>query len=79
MVGVTAARNGRGQTRRPSPQQRQQQPATPPADNYALIVGGMISCRRRAALLLDTRPAREQHDNFHRALRALYERLGGRS
>jgi hypothetical protein len=77
MVGVTAARNGRGQTRRPSPQRQQATP--PPADNYALIVGGMISCRRCAALLLDTRPAREQHDQFHTALRCLWDATGARS
>jgi len=70
-------RNGRGQARRPSPQRQQAPP--PPADNYSLIVGGMISCRRCAALLLDTRPAREQHDGFHQSLRKMWDALGGRS
>jgi hypothetical protein len=71
-------RNGRGQ--RSTTQRQPNQPAAPAStpDPYTLIVGGLVSCRRCAALLPDTRPARDQHDQFHQALRALYERLGAR-
>jgi hypothetical protein len=44
-----------------------------------MIVGGLVACRRCACLLQDTRPARDQHDSFHGALREMYERIGGRS
>jgi hypothetical protein len=76
LVVVTASRNGRGRT---SAQRQPAQPTTPPAaDNYALLIGGLVSCRRCACLLQDTRPARDQHDNHHAALRAMYERIGDR-
>lgn len=66
---MTAAQNGRAQRR----------PEIPGASaNYTMVVGGMISCRRCACLLLDTRPSRDQHDNHHAALRAMYERIGSR-
>lgn len=67
---MTAARNGQREGRRQVPGA---------AVNYVQAVGGMISCRRCSALLLDTRPTRDQHDAFHAALRTMYERLGGRS
>jgi hypothetical protein len=67
---MPSPRNGRPQDRRRAPQSA---PAAPPADDYALIVGGMVSCRKCAALLLDTRPAREQHSTFHTALRRLWD------
>ncbi len=74
---MTEDRNGRG---RSSAQRQPAPPATPPpADNYSLIVGGMVSCRRCAALLQDTRPAREQHDGFHQSLRKMWDALGARS
>jgi hypothetical protein len=66
------ARNGDGQR-----QGRRQVPGA--SANYVQVVGGMVSCRRSACLLFDTSPARDQHDAFHAALRAMYERLGGRS
>jgi hypothetical protein len=70
-------RNGRSRT---SAQRQPSRPATPPpADNYTLLVGGLVSCRRCATLLPDTRPAREQHDSFHQSLRKMWDALGGRS
>jgi hypothetical protein len=51
----------------------------PAAVHYQAIVGGMVQCRRCACLLLDTKPAHDQHDDHHAALRTMYERLGGRS
>ncbi len=71
---MTVARNGRA---RPT-SQRQPAPAAP-ADDYAPIVGGMVACRKCAALLLDTRPARDQHTAFHQSLRKMWDALGGRS
>jgi hypothetical protein len=67
---VTAPRSGRGQ--RPAG-------AAPAPDLYTMVVGGMVACVRCAALLLDTRPARSQHDKFHAALKQLWEQTGGRS
>jgi hypothetical protein len=74
VAGVTA-RNGRAQQ---SAGQRQPAPAAA-ADDYTLIVGGMVACRKCAALLLDTKPSRDQHNGFHAALRRLWEQTGGRS
>jgi hypothetical protein len=48
------------------------------AVNYVQALGGIVSCRRCSALLLDTQPARNQHDQFHAALRTMYERIGAR-
>jgi hypothetical protein len=64
------ARNGQRQERREVPG------ASP---NYVLMVGGVVHCRRCACLLPDTKPARDQHDQHHAALRAMYERIGARS
>jgi hypothetical protein len=47
-------------------------------DDYSMVVGGLVQCRRCAALLLDTRPARDLHDSFHAALRKLWDQAGGR-
>jgi len=47
--------------------------------NYTMIVGGLVSCRRCACLLQDTRPARDQHDQFHAALRRLWDAVEARS
>jgi hypothetical protein len=59
------ARNGR----------RQGRPEVPGASpNHTLMVGGMVQCRRCACLLPDTKPARDQHDNYHAALRRLWDR-----
>ncbi len=43
------------------------------------LVGGVAMCARCACLIPDTTPAREQHDGFHAALRALWDQVGGRS
>ena len=60
--------------------QRQERRQVPGATaDYTLIVGGMVACRRCAALLLDTRPARDQHDSFHAALRRLWDQVEARS
>jgi hypothetical protein len=67
---MTAARNGQRQERRQVPGA---------SANYTQLVGGVATCARCAALIPDTRPSRDQHDQFHAALRAMYERLGGRS
>jgi hypothetical protein len=56
-------------------QERRQVPGASP--NYTAI-GAMVQCRRCACLLPDTKPARDQHDNHHAALRAMYERIGAR-
>jgi len=66
---VTTTQNGRSQ--------RRQVPGA--SANYTMIVGGMVACQRCACLLQDTKPARDQHDNHHAALRAMYERIGGRT
>jgi hypothetical protein len=70
-----SARNGHD--RPPASQSRPQIPGA--SANYTMIVGGLVACRRCACLLQDTRPARDQHDSFHAALREMYERIGGRS
>lgn len=72
---MPSPRNGRPQDRhdRGRAQRGEAPPSAPPADDYALIVGGMVSCRKCAALLLDTRSAREQHSTFHTALRRLWD------
>jgi hypothetical protein len=60
--------------------QRQGRPEVPGAAvNYTAIVGGMVQCRRCACLVLDTQPARNQHDQHHAALRRLWDALGARS
>jgi hypothetical protein len=69
---VTTARNGQ----RPASQGRRPVPGA--SADYSMAVGGMVSCRRCAALLLDTRPARDQHDAFHAALRQLWDAVGAR-
>lgn len=66
---MTTARNGR---------QRQAAPP-PPADDFTPVVAAMIVCRKCAALLLDTRAARDQHAGFHAALRRLWDQAGARS
>ena len=64
------ARNGQREGRRQVPGA---------AVNYTALIGGMVQCRRCACLVLDTKPSRDQHDNHHAALRAMYERLGART
>jgi hypothetical protein len=67
---VTDSRNG----------QRQGRPEVPGANvAYVMVVGGLVKCRRCAALLQDTRPDREQHDSFHAALRRLWDLVESRS
>jgi hypothetical protein len=68
---MPATRNGQSQG-----QGRRQVPGA--SANYSMVVGGMVSCRRCAALLQDTRPARDQHDQFHAALRRLWDAMGAR-
>lgn len=53
-------------------------PAPPTSSDYSPVMGGLVSCRRCAALLLDVQPARDQHDGFHAALRRLWDQAGGR-
>jgi len=65
---VTTAQAGQG---------RRQVPGA--SANYTLLVGGVAMCARCACLIPDTTPAREQHDGFHAALRALWDQVGGRS
>lgn len=74
---MSATRNGRPQ--RSTSQRKPAAPATALADDYALIVGGLVACRKCAALLLDTRPARDQHATFHQSLRKMWDALGSRS
>jgi hypothetical protein len=74
---VTYTRSGRGQ--RPTGQRQQARPATPPAAEFTLLVGGLVQCAKCAALIPDTRPAREQHSSFHAALRRLWDQQAGRS
>jgi len=69
------ARNGHD--RPPASQGRPQIPGA--SANYTMIVGGLVSCRRCACLLQDTRPARDQHDSFHAALRRLWDAVEARS
>jgi hypothetical protein len=66
---MAATRNGRAQ----------QRPDQPPVTEYTLLVGGLVSCRRCACLLPDTRPAREQHTAHHASLRKMWDALGGQS
>jgi hypothetical protein len=47
-----------------------------PSDGYT-VIGGLLSCGRCGALLLDKPAERDLHDAHHRALRALWGQQAG--
>ncbi len=40
--------------------------------SYTPVIGGLVSCDRCGALLLDKEAERDQHDRFHDGLRKLW-------
>jgi hypothetical protein len=48
-----------------------------PIESYT-VIGGLVSCSRCGAVLLDKRVERDLHDAFHRGLRRLWEATSGR-
>jgi hypothetical protein len=51
---------------------------TDPNGSYAPVIGGLVSCGRCGAVLLDKRVERDLHDAFHRGLRRMWEATSGR-
>jgi len=47
-----------------------------PSESYT-VVGGLLSCGRCGALLLDKPAERDLHDTHHHALRRLWEQQTG--